>query len=70
MLEDHSEQLAELITAEQGKPLAEARAEVAYGNSYIEWFAGEARRIYVSRTAGGVSEDVTERSDDWEGQCS
>ena len=48
MLEAHSEPLAELLTAEQGKPLAEARAEIAYGNAYIEWFAAEARRIYVS----------------------
>ena len=48
MLESHSEPLAQLITAEQGKPLAEARAEVAYGTAYIEWYAAEARRIYVS----------------------
>jgi succinate-semialdehyde dehydrogenase/glutarate-semialdehyde dehydrogenase len=38
--------LAEILTAEQGKPLAEARAEIAYGASYIEWFAEEAKRIY------------------------
>ncbi len=40
------EDLARLMTAEQGKPLAEARGEVAYGASYIEWFAEEAKRIY------------------------
>ena len=40
------EDLAQLITAEQGKPLAEARGEITYGASYIEWFAEEAKRIY------------------------
>jgi succinate-semialdehyde dehydrogenase/glutarate-semialdehyde dehydrogenase len=40
------EDLALLLTLEQGKPLAEARAEIAYGASYIEWFAEEAKRIY------------------------
>ncbi|MEM9386577.1 MAG: NAD-dependent succinate-semialdehyde dehydrogenase [Pseudomonadota bacterium] len=40
------EDLAQLLTAEQGKPLAEARGEIAYGASYIEWFAEEAKRLY------------------------
>ncbi|MCZ8392013.1 NAD-dependent succinate-semialdehyde dehydrogenase [Achromobacter xylosoxidans] len=40
------EELAALITREQGKPLAEARGEVAYGASYVAWFAEEATRIY------------------------
>jgi succinate-semialdehyde dehydrogenase/glutarate-semialdehyde dehydrogenase len=40
------EDLAVLMTAEQGKPLAEARGEVAYGASFIEWFAEEGKRIY------------------------
>lgn len=40
------ERLARIITLEEGKPLAEARGEIAYGASYIDWFAGEARRIY------------------------
>jgi len=39
------ETLARIMTAEQGKPLAEAKGEVAYAASYLEWFAGEARRI-------------------------
>lgn len=43
---EHQEDLARLLTAEQGKPLAEARTEIAYGASYIEWFAEEAKRIY------------------------
>ncbi len=38
--------LAALMTAEQGKPLAEARGEVAYGASFIEWFAEEGKRVY------------------------
>jgi succinate-semialdehyde dehydrogenase/glutarate-semialdehyde dehydrogenase len=38
--------LAALMTAEQGKPLAEAKGEVAYGAAFIEWFAEEAKRIY------------------------
>jgi succinate-semialdehyde dehydrogenase/glutarate-semialdehyde dehydrogenase len=42
----HAEDLAQLMTAEQGKPLAEARGEAAYGASFIEWFAEEAKRIY------------------------
>jgi len=40
------EDLAQILTAEQGKPLAESRGEIAYGASYIEWFAEEAKRIY------------------------
>ncbi len=42
----HAEELAQLMTAEQGKPLAEARGEVAYGASFVEFFAEEAKRIY------------------------
>jgi succinate-semialdehyde dehydrogenase / glutarate-semialdehyde dehydrogenase len=40
------EDLATLMTAEQGKPLAEARGEIAYGASFIEWFAEEGKRLY------------------------
>jgi len=42
---DNTEDLAQILTAEQGKPLAEARGEVAYGASFVRWFAEEARRI-------------------------
>ncbi len=42
----HTEDLAALITAEGGKPLAEARGEVAYGASFVEWFAEEGKRAY------------------------
>jgi succinate-semialdehyde dehydrogenase/glutarate-semialdehyde dehydrogenase len=42
----NQEDLAQILTAEQGKPLAEARGEIAYGASFIEWFAEEAKRAY------------------------
>ncbi|HKT54825.1 MAG TPA: NAD-dependent succinate-semialdehyde dehydrogenase, partial [Caulobacteraceae bacterium] len=42
----HQEPLAELLTAEQGKPLAEARAEIAYAAGFLEWFGEEAKRLY------------------------
>ena len=43
---ENQEDLAQIMTAEQGKPLAESRGEIAYGASFIEFFAEEARRIY------------------------
>lgn len=43
---DHVDELAELLTTEQGKPLAEAKGEIRYGASFVEWFAEEARRMY------------------------
>ncbi|MEY4765665.1 MAG: hypothetical protein RI907_2338 [Pseudomonadota bacterium] len=46
LLHQHADDLATIMTAEQGKPLAEARGEVGYGASFIEWFAEEARRVY------------------------
>jgi succinate-semialdehyde dehydrogenase/glutarate-semialdehyde dehydrogenase len=42
----HQDDLGALMTLEQGKPLAEAKGEVAYGASFVEWFAEEGRRIY------------------------
>src|SRR5258708_7034745 len=42
----HQEDLAMLMTAEQGKPLAESKGEIAYAASFIEWFAEEAKRMY------------------------
>jgi succinate-semialdehyde dehydrogenase/glutarate-semialdehyde dehydrogenase len=46
LMMEAQEDLAQILTAEQGKPLAEARGEIAYGANYIEWFAEEAKRIY------------------------
>ncbi|WP_321905069.1 NAD-dependent succinate-semialdehyde dehydrogenase [Paraburkholderia tropica] len=42
---EHADDLAAIMTAEQGKPLAEARGEVLYGASFLEWFAEEAKRV-------------------------
>ncbi|AWB65507.1 succinate-semialdehyde dehydrogenase (NADP(+)) [Saccharobesus litoralis] len=46
LINKHQEKLANILTLEQGKPLAEAKGEIAYGASYIEWFAEEAKRCY------------------------
>jgi succinate-semialdehyde dehydrogenase/glutarate-semialdehyde dehydrogenase len=46
LLLKHADDLARLMTAEQGKPLAEARGEVVYGASFLDWFAEEAKRVY------------------------
>ncbi len=46
LINDNAADLAHLITAEGGKPLAEARGEVAYGASFVEWFAEEGKRAY------------------------
>jgi len=73
LMTERSDELAELMTLEQGKPLAESKGEIAYGAGYVEWFAEEARRldgdilpansasqrIYVSRQPVGVVGAVT-----------
>jgi succinate-semialdehyde dehydrogenase/glutarate-semialdehyde dehydrogenase len=46
LMMENQEDLAVLMTAEQGKPLAESRGEIAYAASFIQWFAEEAKRIY------------------------
>jgi succinate-semialdehyde dehydrogenase/glutarate-semialdehyde dehydrogenase len=46
LLMEHQEDLAHILTAEMGKPLAEARVEIAYGASYVEWYAEECKRAY------------------------
>ena len=46
LMMEAQEDLAMIMTLEQGKPLAEARGEIAYGANYIEWFAEETKRIY------------------------
>ena len=46
LLMAHQEDLAVLMTAEQGKPLAESRGEIAYAAAFVEWFAEEAKRAY------------------------
>ncbi len=46
LMMEAQEDLAHILTAEQGKPLAESRAEIGYGANYIEWFSEESKRIY------------------------
>ena len=46
LLVENADDLASILTAEMGKPFAEARGEILYGASYVEWFAEEAKRIY------------------------
>jgi succinate-semialdehyde dehydrogenase / glutarate-semialdehyde dehydrogenase len=46
LIVEHQEDLATLMTAEQGKPLAESKSEILYAASFIEWFAEEAKRLY------------------------
>ena len=46
LIVEHAEDLAAIMTAEQGKPLSESRGEVLYGASFIEWFAEEGKRAY------------------------
>jgi len=48
----NADDLAAILTAEMGKPLAEARGEILYGASYIEWFAEEAKRVYGETIPG------------------
>lgn len=52
----HAEDLARLMTAEQGKPLAESRGEIAYAASFVEWFSEEARRAYGDIIPGHESD--------------
>jgi len=52
LMMENQEDLAKLMTIEQGKPLAESRGEIAYGASFIEWFAEEGKRIYGDTIPG------------------
>lgn len=53
---EHQEDLAVIMTAEQGKPLAESRGEIGYAAAFIEWFAEEARRVYGDVIPGHVKD--------------
>lgn len=46
LMMQHQDDLGRILTAEQGKPLAEAKGEIAYGAAFIEWFAEEGKRVY------------------------
>lgn len=52
LMMEHQEDLAIILTAEQGKPLAESRGEIGYGASFIEWFGEEAKRVYGETIPG------------------
>ncbi|WP_417523625.1 NAD-dependent succinate-semialdehyde dehydrogenase [Marinovum sp.] len=52
LMVEHAEDLGKILTAEQGKPKAEAKGEVMYGASFIEWFAEEAKRAYGETIPG------------------
>ena len=79
LIMQHQDELAEILTREQGKPLTEARGEIAYGASYIEWYAEEAKRIYgetipaagenqkiiVQKQAVGVCAAITPQCQDY-----
>jgi len=53
---ENQEALAQLMTAEQGKPLIESRGEIIYGASFIEWFGEEAKRVYGETIPGHVAD--------------
>ncbi|MFZ5789842.1 MAG: NADP-dependent succinate-semialdehyde dehydrogenase [Pseudomonadota bacterium] len=52
LMMENQEDLGVILTAEQGKPLAEAKGEIAYGASFVEWFAEEAKRVYGDTIPG------------------
>lgn len=52
LMMQHQDDLGRLMTIEQGKPLAEAKGEIAYAASFIEWFAEEAKRVYGDTIPG------------------
>ncbi len=56
LMMEHQEDLARLMTAEQGKPLAESRGEIAYSASFIEWFGEEAKRMYGDTIPGHAAD--------------
>ena len=56
LMMENQDDLAAILTAEQGKPLAEAKGEIAYGASYIEWFAEEGKRLYGENIPSHMSD--------------
>ena len=60
LMMQNQDDLATILTAEMGKPLAEARGEIAYGASFIEWFGEEAKRVYGQTIPGhGTDKRIT-----------
>lgn len=56
LMMDNQDDLATILTAEMGKPLAEAKGEIAYGASFIEWFGEEAKRVYGETIPGHMAD--------------
>jgi len=56
LMMQHQDDLGRILTLEQGKPLAEAKGEIAYGASFIEWFAEEGKRVYGDTIPGPASD--------------
>ena len=56
LMMENQEDLAIIMTAEQGKPLVESRGEVAYGASFVEWFGEEAKRNYGETIPGHMAD--------------
>ncbi len=56
LMMQHQEDLARIMTAEQGKPLGESRGEIAYGANFVEWFSEEAKRVYGDTIPGPAND--------------
>ncbi|AZS49924.1 NADP-dependent succinate-semialdehyde dehydrogenase I [Entomomonas moraniae] len=56
LLIEHQDDLALILTTEQGKPLAEAKGEIVYGASYLDWFSEEAKRVYGDVIPGHMTD--------------
>lgn len=56
LMMEHQDDLGRILTLEQGKPLAEAKGEIAYGAAFIEWFAEEGKRVYGDTIPGPASD--------------
>ncbi|HUF56554.1 MAG TPA: NAD-dependent succinate-semialdehyde dehydrogenase [Thermohalobaculum sp.] len=56
LMMEHQDDLGRILTAEMGKPLAEAKGEIAYGASFIEWFAEEGKRLYGDTIPGHLAD--------------
>jgi succinate-semialdehyde dehydrogenase/glutarate-semialdehyde dehydrogenase len=52
LIMQHQDDLGRILTLEQGKPLAEAKGEIAYGAAFIEWFSEEGKRVYGDTIPG------------------
>ncbi|AWP26801.1 NAD-dependent succinate-semialdehyde dehydrogenase [Paenibacillus glucanolyticus] len=55
LIADHTDELARIMTTEQGKPLKEAAGEIRYANSFVDWYAEEGKRIYGETIPGSSS---------------